>query len=68
MVLAEKLGHKDFIRKKEERYKELNLSEATWNETLKKVEENPILLERPLVETNSKAAIGRPPENVLELF
>jgi len=29
---------------------------------------NPILIERPIVLANGKAAIGRPPENVLALF
>ena len=29
---------------------------------------NPILIERPIVVTNGKAAIGRPPENVLGIL
>ena len=30
--------------------------------------DNPKLIERPIVTTNKKAIIGRPPENVLSLF
>ena len=30
--------------------------------------DNPRLIERPIVTTNKKAIIGRPPENVLSLF
>jgi len=30
--------------------------------------ENPILSERPTVAANGKAAIGRPPEKVLEIL
>ena len=29
---------------------------------------NPILIERPVVFANGKAALGRPPENVLALL
>jgi arsenate reductase len=30
--------------------------------------ENPILIERPIVFYGKRAALGRPPENVLDLF
>jgi arsenate reductase len=29
---------------------------------------NPILIERPIVLANGKAALGRPPENVLSIL
>jgi arsenate reductase len=30
--------------------------------------ENPILIERPIVVSGGKAAIGRPPEKILEIL
>ena len=37
-------------------------------EIINAMAENPKLIERPIVVKNNKAAIGRPPENVLSLF
>lgn len=61
---------RDLLRRKEHIYKELNLSnpKLTDNEIIKIMQENPILIERPIVVTASKAVIGRPPENVLEII
>ena len=62
---------KELIRFKESRVKELGLSQSDTRsdrEWIKLMVENPILIERPIVFTSNKAAIGRPPENVLELF
>jgi arsenate reductase len=56
------------IRKKEAAFKELNLKEATGAEMIKAIVKHPILLERPIVIANGKAAIGRPPENVLNII
>jgi arsenate reductase len=60
----------DILRKGEAVYKELGIGEISANESslAKLVIENPILLERPVVVHNGRAAIGRPPENVLSLF
>jgi arsenate reductase len=59
----------DLIRKGEkvfkEQYKGKNLSENEWIEAMV---QNPILIERPIVIKKEKAAIGRPPENVMEIL
>ncbi|MCQ8877139.1 arsenate reductase (glutaredoxin) [Pseudoalteromonas shioyasakiensis] len=60
---------RDMMRTKEDIYKELNLKEQTDESALiKAMAENPKLIERPIVVSNNKAAIGRPPENVLSVL
>ncbi len=54
-----------FMRTKEALYKSLSLENATDGELLLAMQENPILIERPIVVVNNKAALGRPPEKVL---
>jgi len=58
----------NIIRKNEDIYKKLNLKDADEETLIKKISENPILLERPIVVRGNKAIIGRPPENVKILF
>lgn len=66
-ALLKKLGIKamDLIRKNEELYKtnfkNLQLSEKDW---IKVLAENPILIERPIIENDERAIIARPPELV----
>ncbi|MBL4783657.1 MAG: arsenate reductase (glutaredoxin) [Porticoccaceae bacterium] len=64
------LKPRDLMRKNEVIYKELNLKDnALSNEQLvSAMLENPILIERPIVLANGKAAIGRPPESVLDIL
>jgi arsenate reductase len=72
-MLCEKLkvSALDITRKKEKRFLELGLSagddrsEAEWFRILS---ENPVLIERPIVIVNGRAAMGRPPENVLSIL
>lgn len=59
----------DLMRRGEAAFKELQLSSNSTNEQLlESMASHPILIERPVVFTNDKAVIGRPPENVLELL
>jgi len=61
---------RDLMRKKEAVYAEkgldnLSLSDAELIDIMVK---NPILIERPIVLANRKAALGRPPEQVLNIL
>jgi arsenate reductase (glutaredoxin) len=57
------------VRKGEDVYKSKyagrTLSDAEW---IAAMVADPVLIERPIVVANGKAAIGRPPERVLELL
>ena len=70
--LLELLGMepRDLMRKKEAPYTELRLGDdaRTREELVGALVENPILIERPIVEANGKAAIGRPPEAVIDIL
>lgn len=61
----------DVIRFGEEIAKELSISlkdERPDSDWLKIISGNPKLLERPIVINGDRAAIGRPPENVLSIL
>ncbi|WP_282119938.1 arsenate reductase (glutaredoxin) [Ruegeria atlantica] len=59
----------EMMRTGEKRFKELGLSKTTPDDDLiQAMAENPILIERPLAIAGDKAAIGRPPENLLSLL
>ena len=60
---------KDLVRKTEEFFKkELKGKEFSEEEWIQIMIENPKLIERPIVVRGNKAIIGRPPENVKQLF
>ena len=64
------LEPRELMRKKESEYKDLNLADTKLSQDtlINAMAEHPILMERPIVVVGSKAALGRPPENVLEIL
>lgn len=56
------------IRKGESVYKELELVDASEDALIAAMAKHPILIERPVVFNNGKAALGRPPKSVLEIL
>ena len=61
---------RDIIRTKESEYKEVGADNKSLSdsELLSILVATPKLIERPIVITGNKAAIGRPPENVLSIL
>ncbi len=68
----QQLGMKprELLRTKEDAYKEAGLDDKQLSDerVLTAMVEHPVLIERPVVVVGDKAAIGRPPENVLALL
>lgn len=58
------------LRKGEDAYKENNLNDTSLSEAelIQAMHDFPKLIERPIVVANDKAALGRPPEQVLEIL
>jgi arsenate reductase len=71
-TILKKLGlrPRDLMRKGEPRYAELGLKDRDLDDDalIALMVANPILIERPIVVSGGKAAIGRPPETVLEIL
>ena len=70
--ILQKLGMepRDLMRKKEAAYKAGGFDDETLDRQalINGMISHPILIERPIVVTHDKAAIGRPPEAVLTLI
>ena len=58
----------EMVRAQESIFDELGLTDADDETLLRAVTEHPILLQRPIVLNRGRAAIGRPPENVLDIL
>jgi len=71
-TILKKLGMEPraLMRRKEAPYKELELDDPALSEDklVASMVANPVLIERPIVLANGKAALGRPPEKVLEIL
>ena len=61
---------RDLLRTGEDAYKEANLDDPSLSDDdiLAAICEYPILLQRPIVISGTKAIIGRPPSNVLDII
>jgi len=71
VALMEALGIDDpraMMRTGEDAYGQLGLADAGPDELLDAIVEHPILLQRPIVVRDGRAVIGRPPEQVRDLF
>lgn len=73
LTAAKQLGFssvRELIRTKEPDYKALKLDDPTLSEKAlaEALNHRPALIERPVVFSRGKAALGRPPENVLSIL
>jgi len=61
---------RDLLRKGEQEYRELGLADESLEDEqiIQAMVSHPRLIERPIVETERGARIGRPPESVLEVL
>ena len=70
--ILKKLGLKpqDIVRKGEPLYAELGIKDRALDDDalIALMVANPILIERPIVLSGGRAAIGRPPENALKIL
>lgn len=70
--IIQKLGMtpRQLLRKGEDEYKEANLADANLSDQqlIDAMVAHPRLIERPIVLHGDKAALGRPPENVLDIL
>jgi arsenate reductase (glutaredoxin) len=59
---------RDMIRANEDIYKELGLAQTSDEQLFEAMHQHSSLIERPIAINGKKAAIGRPPENLLAIL
>jgi len=63
------IGAADLIRTGQAEWKQSGLTKEAPEDRLRDlIVANPILIERPILETDAQAVVGRPPEKVLEIL
>lgn len=64
------LSPRELMRTREQAYKDAGLDDPglSKDDLIRAMIERPILIQRPIVVAGGRAAIGRPPEKVLELL
>ncbi len=69
-AILKKMGRKpaDILRAKEAEEAGINPASMNDEALMKKIVEHPIVIERPIVVSGNKAAVGRPPEAVLAIL
>lgn len=70
-ALLTKLGRspQELVRRSEDEYKAAGLDKSASDDAvISAMVKHPRLIERPIVVRGDRAVLGRPPENVLELF
>lgn len=70
LLSALELEPRALMRRKEAAYRELGLDDPALSDDalIRVMVDHPILIERPIVVTGKGAALGRPPENVLQIL
>ncbi len=65
-----KISARELMRTQDDLYRELHLDDPALSEDdlIEAMAAHPALIERPIVIHNGKAAIGRPPEKILEIL
>lgn len=64
------LEPRDLMRRKEAAYRDNQLDDPglTRDQLIRAMHDNPVLIERPVVLAGGRAALGRPPEDVLGIL